>query len=318
MTKLDDTAVRIHAFRWLEATTDQLGDVLPRTLLLEGFRIGGRRVPLISPAAGIFKPAVLEAIPLSINTSPRDPYGDRFGNDHTLHYRYRGTDPHHPDNRGLAKSLVTRTPLVYFHGIVPGKYLAVWPVYVVGDDPTSLTFTIEFDDPSYAIEAMHDRTVEGRPLAAAESQDAARREYVTRRTKYRIHQRTFRERVLRAYRSECALCHFRHSELLEAAHIIPDSDLRGEPRVSNGLALCRLHHGAFDRHLLGITPDLRVEIRPDLRTERDGPTLRHLLQELHGTLVHVPNSQADRPDPGALELRYVRFLEAGAPQAWDR
>ncbi|HNW35282.1 MAG TPA: HNH endonuclease, partial [Candidatus Ozemobacteraceae bacterium] len=37
--------------------------------------------------------------------------------------------------------------------------------------------------------------------------------------------------------------------------ILPDDDERGAPEVSNGLCLCRLHHGAFDTDLLGIRPD---------------------------------------------------------------
>jgi hypothetical protein len=58
--------------------------------------------------------------------------------------------------------------------------------------------------------------------------------------------------VLRAYRDCCAVCRLRHEELLDAAHILPDGHPRGEPVVRNGLALCKLHHAAFDRHILGI------------------------------------------------------------------
>ena len=80
----------------------------------------------------------------------------------------------------------------------------------------------------------------------------------------------FRERVLEAYRHQCALCHLKHDELLDAAHIIPDADPEGEPVVSNGLALCRLHHSAFDKFFIGVRPDYRIEVRPDLLEEEDG------------------------------------------------
>ena len=40
-----------------------------------------------------------------------------------------------------------QAPLVYFHGIVPGRYVAEWPVFVMGDDPATLTFTVAMDDP---------------------------------------------------------------------------------------------------------------------------------------------------------------------------
>lgn len=55
-----------------------------------------------------------------------------------IRYRYRGTDPDHPDNRRLRLALERGTPLIYFIGIAPGKYLAVGPVYIVGDDPANL------------------------------------------------------------------------------------------------------------------------------------------------------------------------------------
>ena len=41
-------------------------------------------------------------------------------------------------------------PLVYLHGIVPGRYLAMWPVYVMGDAPETLTFSIAIDDAVHA------------------------------------------------------------------------------------------------------------------------------------------------------------------------
>jgi hypothetical protein len=47
-------------------------------------------------------------------------------------YRYRGPDnrptPDHPDNVGLREAARERTPLVHFHGIVPGRYAADYPV----------------------------------------------------------------------------------------------------------------------------------------------------------------------------------------------
>ena len=53
-----------------------------------------------------------------------------------------------------------------------------------------------------------------------------------------------------------------HAELLDAAHIVPDAD-EGEPVIPNGLALCKLHHAAFDRYFLGVRPDYVLQVRPD-------------------------------------------------------
>jgi len=126
-----------------------------------------------------------------------------------------------------------------------------------------------------------------------------------------LHQRKFRERVLDAYREQCALCRLRHSELLDAAHIIPDGEPGGEPVVENGIALCKLHHAAFDGFFLGIRPDYVVEVRSDILLEDDGPMLRHGLQGLHGARILLPRSKKSRPSADRLEVRYDRFLEAG-------
>ena len=138
-----DAEVRIAAFDWLKHRVEEQGDVLPRTLLTQGFQFHGIWVALIGPQ-GIFKPKILPSIPLSITTTPTGPYDDSFGNDGLLAYRYRGTDPNHRDNIGLREAMRSQTPLAYFHGITPGRYLAAWPVFVVGDNPEALMYTLLF------------------------------------------------------------------------------------------------------------------------------------------------------------------------------
>ena len=308
--RLDDKRVRLAAFQWLEDQVAARGDVLPRTLLQHGFEIAGERVPLISQQ-GIFKPRALEEIPISITTTVHGPYDDRMDADDLLRYRYRGTDPHHPDNVGLRKAMFRGTPLIYFHGILRGKYVAVWPVFIVGDDRESLAFRVAVDDPAHI-----DAYARARSMAVAEEEPeaAGRRRYVTGIVRQRLHQRAFRERVLEAYRRQCALCRLRHAELLDAAHIIPDGEPGGEAIVENGIALCKLHHAAFDGFFLGIRPDGIVQVRADILEEHDGPTLLHALQGLHGARALLPRSGRQRPSRERLEERYARFLQAcGAP-----
>jgi putative restriction endonuclease len=264
----------------------------------------GVRVPLMGPQ-GIFKPKVLAA-PLSITTSTDGPYDDSVGGDGLLRYRYRGTDPHHRDNEGLRDAMASGLPLVYFQGIVPGKYLATWPVFIVADDPANLVVTVD-------VEAAGQlgllTPAEGRPSLVRED-GAFLRSYAAVRAKVRLHQRSFRERVLEAYRRQCAFCSLRHEELLDAAHIIPDSDPLGEPVVSNGLALCALHHSAFDRQFIGLRPDYLIEVRRDILLEKDGPTLAHAIQGIHGQRILLPHAVEDRPDPAFLEQRYQEFRKA--------
>jgi putative restriction endonuclease len=198
--------------------------------------------------------------------------------------------------------MAQQLPLVYLHGIVPGKYLALWPVYVVGDDSAALTFRIAVDDAAYIA-----GSTEG---ASDDDTTIARRSYVTATTRVRLHQRSFRERVIAAYRSQCSLCRLRHDELLDAAHIIPDSSPEGEPHVSNGIALCKLHHAAFDSFIIGVDPDYTVHVRRDVLDEIDGPILRYGLQQMHGSRLFLPQLEKQWPNREALEWRFERFKAA--------
>lgn len=300
-----DIEVRLAAFDWLSKKSDEYEDVIPRQILAQGFEFRGHRLPLIGPQ-GIFKPKILDAIPLSITTAPKGPYDDSFGPDGFLFYRYRGTDPRHHENEGLRKAYQRQTPLIYFHGVVPGKYLAVWPVFIVGDIPANLTFKVAVDDMMY----IRSKVEQGKILDEISDNDAlARRAYITYGVRQRLHQRGFRERVLSAYKEQCALCRLRHRELLDAAHIIPDNEPEGKPIVKNGIALCKLHHAAFDKLFLGIRPDYTVEIRADVLRETDGPMLLHGLQGLHKSRLFIPRKSELQPDPALLSRRWERFIE---------
>ena len=293
-----DHEVRLAAFHWLSEQVSIHGDVLPRELLVKGFVFQDQRIPLVAPQ-GIFKPKILD-LPLSINTAPKGPYNDSFNQEGFLSYKYRGTNPEHRDNVGLRKVLNKDVPLVYFHGIVPGKYLAVWPVYIIADEPSHLTFTVAVDESS----ALYKESSQVR------EDSFARRAYITSTVRTRLHQRSFRERVLDAYRSQCAFCRLRHLELLDAAHIIPDIEPESMPTVDNGIALCKLHHAAFDSFILGINPDYIIEVREDVLEEEDGPMLQHGLKELHKSQIILPSSQNLWPKRELIDIRYQKFKEA--------
>jgi putative restriction endonuclease len=303
-----DTGVRIKAFSFLEDLSSRYGQALPREALAAGFDFDGKRVPLISPQ-GIFKPAILPEIPISITTVPvvegkARPYADEIGSDGLMRYKYRGEDPIHRDNVGLRLAMKRHVPLVYFYGLVPGKYAAVWPVYIVGDDPGALVFSVEIGEKQSLILGSNEEPSE----YVAES---AARSYVTVATQRRLHQQSFRMRVLEAYHQCCAICTLRHAELLEAAHILPDSHPKGEPWVSNGISLCKLHHSAYDAQILGIRPDLVVEIRKDILEESDGPLLIHGLKEWHNKkLIVIPHSERLKPRADFLEERFELFRKA--------
>jgi putative restriction endonuclease len=295
----------MRAFEWLAEQTALRGDeLLEWRTLARGFELDGVRVPLVSQQ-GIFKPAVCD-LPLSIRTSAKSPYDDHFVEDR-LAYRYRGTDPDHRENAGLRGLMRERVPLVYFHAVVEGRYLAWWPVLVVGDERERLRFWIQGE----AALEFGGALLSGPLGGASITDESARRRYATRLIQARLHQRGFRERVLKAYSEQCAMCRLRQRELLDAAHIKPDT-AGGEPVVPNGLALCKIHHTAFDVGVLGVRPaDLRIEVRRDILEQIDGPMLRHGLQELKGEKIRLPRAAANHPDRELLRWKWERFERAG-------
>jgi putative restriction endonuclease len=117
--------------------------------------------------------------------------------------------------------------------------------------------------------------------------------------------------LTRCLHGRCAVCRLRHVELLDAAHIIPDGKPHGDPVVPNGLAMCKIHHAAFDSNILGVRPDLSVHIRQDILEEIDGPMLRYGLQGMHNSRLTGPRIRVAQPDPDRLEERYAEFLAAG-------
>ena len=97
---------------------------------------------------------------------------------------------------------------------------------------------------------------------------------------------------------------------VDAAHIIPDHDDRGLPEVSNGLALCKIHHSAYDINILGISPDLLIHVREDILAEIDGPMLEHGIKGMDGRRINVPRPDELRPNQDFLAERFDRFKAA--------
>ena len=82
--------------------------------------------------------------------------------------------------------------------------------------PEKLSFKVAVDDIAY-LEKMRSGIVS--KYMISEDDNTARCVYITSAVRQRLHQRGFRERVLAAYREQCALCRLHHRELLDAAHV---------------------------------------------------------------------------------------------------
>lgn len=280
----------------LAARAASNGGVVSRTELSD-FVIGdGETRRLIDPGgAGIWNPQDLAGT-LTIVSSPDGPYNDTEVDGGLLRYDYRaGSDQ--GQNAKLRRAMELGLPLILLRKIRPGVLVPVFPVYVTADDRPSRQFVIALDESlRFIVDPLHPNEAE--------------RRYAQRVVRQRLHQPEFRARVIQAYDRSCAMCALRHPELLDASHIIEDRAEQGLPVVSNGLSLCKIHHAAFDRDLVGISPDKIVHVNRDLLEEIDGPMLRHGLQEMHGRVISVPRSRPDQPDRDRLDARFQRFLSA--------
>ncbi len=287
-----EAALRLRIMEWVRERAEANGGFLHRAELLD-FRIDGTKLPIIDYSRGIRNPAAFGST-LSIVSAADGPYDDTESDDGLLHYAYRDGDPWSGDNTKLRHALQTGMPLILFRKEIKNIYTPVLPVYVVDDYPEERTFVIALDESFTFLPDVR----EMRP---------AQREYAIRLAKQRLHQPAFRTRVMVAYETRCAVCQLKHGALLDAAHIVPDWHELGSPTVTNGLALCKIHHAAYDQDMLGVTPDFEIRIAFDLLNEVDGPMLKHGLQEMHGKPLHLPRKRTDQPDRDHLAWRHELF-----------
>jgi putative restriction endonuclease len=301
-----DTLLRAAAFDRVRRL-GEIHDLLTATELNPGFMFRGDRIPLVNPQRGIFKPHQMRFL-LSIKTvfpkpggkvwydDQREVHRQIFDGDETIDYAFMGQNPDAADNRWLREAFENSIPIIYFLGIAPGRYQAILPAFISGWDAQALKARVAF--------GVADQD------ASAPPQNAIERRYSLRAVKQRLHQASFREAVISAYNGRCALSGLPEPLLLDAAHIVSDKDERlGQPVVSNGIPLSKIHHAAFDAHLIGIDPDYRLHVSDRLLMQKDGPMLE-ALKHLDGGAIHLPNRNKDRPDRDRLALRFERFKAA--------
>lgn len=296
-----DQRMRAAAFshvRMLGATRDPLTSADLRA----GFIFEGSRYPLINPQRGIFKPQQMRHL-LSIRTVFPRPgarvwYDDQrrvhqqlFESQDFVDYAFMGSNPDAADNRWLREAFERRIPIIYFIGVAPGLFAAVVPAYIGGWDRDALKASVGFGDPEQFDESRFFDT-------------APARRYALRAVQQRLHQSTFRQAVIHAYDGRCALSGLPEPLLLDAAHIIADkNEALGQPVVPNGIPLSKLHHAAFDAHLIGIDPEFRLHISRRLLLQRDGPMLE-AIKTLDGQTIRLPSRPRDLPDRDRLAMRY--------------
>lgn len=298
-----DTLIRMAAFEHVRML-GEIHDHLTAAELKPGFIFEDERTPLVNPQRGIFKPKQMRFL-LSIKTvfpkpggrvwydDQREVHRQIFEGDETVDYAFMGQDPDAADNRWLREAFENQIPIIYFLGIAPGRYQAMLPTFISGWDSKALKARVAF--------GASDQETLVPPETGLE------RRYALRAVKQRLHQASFREAVITAYNGRCALSGLPEPLLLDAAHIVSDKDEQfGQPVVPNGIPLSKIHHAAFDAHLIGIDPDYRLHVSGRLLGQNDGPIL-NALKQLDGGVIHLPDRVKDRPDRDRLALRFERF-----------
>lgn len=305
LSELDDLAFRESVFSWLRDRM-RVAETFTRDDL-SLFEFEGQRHRLVGTMTGIWRVKSISDAAVSILTAyaPDDakrPYDDAVGPDGMLRYKYRGTNPNQADNVWLRIAMPWHLPLVWFIGIgyVPGTKTQVFrpefPVWLVAEEPDQHQFVVAVDRSQQAV-----------PLDADPHVLEIARRYNQSLVLTRHHQPLFRSAVLHAYARRCAVCRLPFAELLDAADIKADS-LGGAARVSR-VSLCKIHHGAFDANLIGISPDYVVHVKESVLDTFDGPTLQHAIKEMNGErLRQLPGSKAEQPDRDLLAERFEVFV----------
>ena len=319
VSKHEDARMRLKAFAHVEGL-QRIHDYLTGKELGAGFTFEGERIPLVNPQRGIFKPRKMRYL-LSIRTVFPVPgrkiwYDDQrqihrqiYEGDDTVEYAFMGKDPEAPDNVWLFEAFKDQIPVIYYLGIAPRRYQAILPAFISGWDAKALQARVAFGSAISAV-GPHQEVLSVDQVPKMPSSVLERR-YALRSVKQRLHQASFREAVISAYRGRCAISAIPEPKLLDAAHIVSDKDeCFGQAIVRNGIPLSKIHHAAFDAHLIGIDPDYRLHVSDRLRDREDGPLLESL-KGIEGRKIHLPARILDRPDRDRLAMRFELYRAAG-------
>ena len=315
MTDAQDTLMRIEAFRRIQFLQQNDRYIAARDLR-DGFQFENARVPIVNPQRGIFKPRQMRFL-LSLKTVFPRPgrkiwYDDQihvhrqlFESESSVEYAFMGNNPNAPDNLWLREAYTNQVPFIYFLGVAPAYYKAMIPTYIDSWDPKNLKVRLVFGLPLQS--AIHNPIRKENEFLGEYPHSEEERRYALQTVKRRLHQASFREALIQAYGGRCAVSGIPEPLLLDAAHIAPDNhEQLGQPIVPNGIPLSKIHHAAFDSHLIGIDPNYRLHVSDRLLEMKDGPLLE-TLKRLNGESIHLPNRQEDWPDPNRLAMRYEQF-----------
>jgi len=124
---------------------------------------------------------------------------------------------------------------------------------------------------------------------------------------------SFREKILMAYEYKCAVCGLgaRLGDslvALEAAHI-KWHHAGGPDVVSNGMALCSLHHKLYDRGAFAISKDHRLAASAKIH---NGKQLEEVLLRYQGKKINLPLNPLEIPNQEFLDWNWKNIFKTPA------
>lgn len=287
---------------------------VPWARIAEGFGIGGQRFLYATKALGIYVPKGA-GIALSVKTTvPKAGRGMRYRDQNPgglvtytdsglLSYDLQAQGAHaEANNRALLRAMERRLPLIYFHGIRPGAYQPIAPVWVTDFHPDRSSVALSPGDVAGVRTTIRVPEVMGSAYTAGFHQR-------------KVDRARFNTAVCEAYDSRCAVSGLPERELLVGARIAPDAKV-GPDLVSDGICMSVLHRGAYNANLIGIDPEYRVHV-----SRRLGPAGKeavHVVKDLEGGRIALPKDAADWPSREHLAARFELFLESQRPGAAAR
>lgn len=124
-----------------------------------------------------------------------------------------------------------------------------------------------------------------------------KRKYAVMQTRKALRANDFARRVLGAYGHRCAMCDMQ-LKLIDGAHILPVEHEDSTDATNNGVALCAIHHRAYDRSLVTFDPKftihLNIKLIKKLKDEDRAGGLKGFMDSIK-PMLNLPPDKKDRP-----------------------
>ena len=122
----------------------------------------------------------------------------------------------------------------------------------------------------------------------------------------RVNQNFFRNAVLCAYLNQCCITGITNTSLLEACHISSwADDEKNRMNPKNGLSMNPLFHRAYDKYLIAISPDYKIDISEQILYDVRDSNFLSYLRGIHGRRIIMPEKFS--PDVDLLAMHYEQY-----------